>query len=132
VILLIMAGITLALRAWQLNSTPPWLWADEAAQGLNARDLLAGHLQAFFPRGMGQEPFYAYLTAPFVAAWNGQPFAVRIAGALLSALMIPALYVAGRALWRDRPTEEYGQAWLLRACGLPTSGPRAWDELAFR
>jgi len=102
-ILLLMTGFTLLLRAWRLNSILPWLWADEAAQGLNARDLLTGHLQAFFPRGMGQEPIYAYLTAPFVAAWDGQPFAVRIAGALLSALMVPALYVAARALWRDRP-----------------------------
>jgi 4-amino-4-deoxy-L-arabinose transferase-like glycosyltransferase len=107
-ILLLLAGFTLFLRAWRLNSIPPWLWADEAAQGLNARDLLTGHLQAFFPRGMGQEPFYAYLTTPFVAAWDGQPFAVRIVAALLSALMVLALYLAARALWRDRP---YAGVW---------------------
>jgi 4-amino-4-deoxy-L-arabinose transferase-like glycosyltransferase len=115
-ILLLMVGFTLLVRVWHLNSIPPWLWADEAAQGLNARDLLAGRLQAFFPRGMGQEPLYAYLTAPFVAAWDGQPFAVRIVGALLSVLMVPALYLAARALWRDRP---YAGVWAgVAAAGL--------------
>jgi 4-amino-4-deoxy-L-arabinose transferase-like glycosyltransferase len=131
-ILLLITGITLFLRAWRLNSIPPWLWADEAAQGLNARDLLIGHVQAFFPRGMGQEPFYAYLTAPFVAAWDGQPFAVRLTGALLSALMVPALYVAARALGRDRP---YAGVWAgVAAAGFWATNfwPQSMGRIGFQ
>ena len=131
-ILLLLAGFTLFLRAWRLNSIPPWLWADEAAQGLNARDLLTGHLQAFFPRGMGQEPFYAYLTTPFVAAWDGQPFAVRIVAALLSALMVLALYLAARALWRDRP---YAGVWAgVAAAGFWATNfwPQSMGRIGFQ
>ena len=68
------------------------------------RSLLNGQFRVFFPSAMGKEPLYIYLTTPFVAAWDGEPFAVRLAGALLGALMVPALYAAGRALWPARPT----------------------------
>ena len=103
-ILVALTGLALILRTWDLNSTPPWLWWDEATQGLDARSLLNGQFRVFFPSAMGKEPLYIYLTTPFVAAWDGQPFAVRLAGALLGALMAPALYAAGRALWPSRPT----------------------------
>jgi 4-amino-4-deoxy-L-arabinose transferase-like glycosyltransferase len=103
-ILLALTGLALILRTWDLNSTPPWLWWDEATQGLDARSVLGGQFRVFFPSAMGKEPLYIYLTTPFVAAWDGQPFAVRLAGALLGALMVPALYAAGRALWPKRPT----------------------------
>ncbi len=100
---LALTGLTLILRTWNLNSLPPWLWWDEATQGLDARTLLQGHFRVFFPSALGKEPLYIYLTTPFVAAWDGQPFAVRVAGALLGALMVPTLYCAGRALWPKRP-----------------------------
>ena len=103
-ILVALTGLALILRTWDLNSTPPWLWWDEATQGLDARSLLSGQFRVFFPSAMGKEPLYIYLTTPFVAAWDGEPFAVRLAGALLGALMVPALYAAGRALWPARPT----------------------------
>ena len=103
-ILMALTGLALILRTWDLNSTPPWLWWDEATQGLDARSLFGGQFRVFFPSAMGKEPLYIYLTTPFVAAWDGEPFAVRLAGALLGALMAPALYAAGRALWPKRPT----------------------------
>ena len=99
-----LVGATLLVRTWSLNSLPPGLWWDEASQGLDARDLLHGQFRVFFTRAEGKEPLYIYLTAPFVAVWNGQPFAVRLAGAVLGALMVLALYLAGRALWRKQPS----------------------------
>jgi 4-amino-4-deoxy-L-arabinose transferase-like glycosyltransferase len=131
-ILLLMTGFTLLLRAWRLNSIPPWLWADEAAQGLNARDLLISQVQAFFPRGMGQEPLFAYLSAPFVAAWDGQPFAVRLTGALLSALIVPVIYAAARALGRDRP---YAAVWAgVAAAGFWVANfwPQSMGRIGFQ
>jgi 4-amino-4-deoxy-L-arabinose transferase-like glycosyltransferase len=98
-----LIGFALLLRTWSLDKIPPWLWWDEASQGLDARDLLNGHFQVFFPRAQGKEPLYVYLTTPFVAASDGEAVAVRLAGALSGVLMVPALYAAGRALWRERP-----------------------------
>ena len=104
ILVAVLTGLTLLLRVWDLNAVPPWLWWDEATQGLDTRALLAGQFRVFFPSAMGKEPLYIYLTAPFVAAWDGEPAAVRIAGALTGVLMIPTLYYAARALWPRRPT----------------------------
>ena len=103
-LLVALAGVTLLLRTWSLNSLPPGLWWDEATQGTDAWTLLHGQFSVFFPSAEGKEPLYVYLTTPFVAAWNGQPFAVRLAGALLGVLMVPAIYITARSLWREHPT----------------------------
>lgn len=116
VVLCLLMGLTLLLRAWDLNRTPPGLWWDEATQGTDAWDLLHGQFRVFFRAAEGKEPLYIYLTTPFVAAWNGQPFAVRLAGAVLGALMIPILYIAARSLWRKDPP---AGVWVgLTAAGL--------------
>ncbi len=104
VLVLLLTALVLGLRVWHLNTIPPSLWWDEATQGLDAAELLSGHFRIFYPSALGKEPLYIYLTAPFVAAWPGSPFAVRLAGALLSALMVPALYATGRALFIRHPT----------------------------
>jgi hypothetical protein len=101
--LALLLSAALLLRLWSLNDAPPWLWWDEASQGLDARDLIEGHFRVFFARAEGKEPLYVYLTVPFVAAFDGEPFAARLAGALTGVAMVPGLYAAGRALWRDQP-----------------------------
>ncbi len=95
--------LALFLRVWQLNQVPPGLWWDEATQGLDAAELLHGVFRIFYTSALGKEPLYIYLTAPFAAAWFGAPFAVRLAGALLSVLMVPALFACGRALFFEHP-----------------------------
>lgn len=96
-----LMALTLALRTWEIADIPPWLWFDEAGNGLDARELLHGQFRLFFPRSLGKEPLYNYLITPFVATWDGTTFAVRFPAALLGTLMIPALYAAGRALWPE-------------------------------
>jgi 4-amino-4-deoxy-L-arabinose transferase-like glycosyltransferase len=127
-----LTGLTLLLRAWDLNAVPPWLWWDEATQGLDARALLAGQFRVFFPSAMGKEPLYIYLTVPFVAAWDGEPAAVRIAGALTGALMIPTLYYAARALWPRRPV--LGMWTGVAAAGLWTTNfwPQSINRIGFQ
>ncbi|MCS7221984.1 MAG: hypothetical protein RML36_05900 [Anaerolineae bacterium] len=96
-----LTALTLLLRTWELGRIPPWLWFDEAGNGLDARELLYGQFRLFFPRSLGKEPFYNYLITPFVAAWDGTVLAIRLPAALLGTLMVPTLYIAGRAFWRD-------------------------------
>ncbi len=131
-LLLLLVGVALLLRFWSLHTVPPWLWWDEASQGLDARDLLHGHFRVFFARAEGKEPLYVYLTTPFVAAFDGTPFAVRAAGALTGVAMLPALYAAGRALWRDQPT---AGAWAgLLAAGLWATNfwPQSINRIGFQ
>lgn len=131
-LLLGLVALTVLLRGWELHATPPWLWWDEAGQGLDARDLLHGQLRFFFPRSLGKEPLYIYLIVPFVALWDGTPAAVRLGGLLCGALIVPALYAAGRALWHDSPR---AGAWAGLAAGAlwaVTYWPQSINRIAFR
>jgi len=110
-----LMALTLLLRTWELDRVPPWLWFDEAGNGLDARELLQGQFRLFFPRSLGKEPLYNYLITPFVAAWDGTTLAVRLPAALLGVLMVPALYIAGRALWQDN-RRQGSVAGLTAAC----------------
>jgi hypothetical protein len=97
--LLIVVALALFLRVYRLVELPPWLWYDEAGNGLDGRDLLNGQFSAFFSRSLGKEPLFMYLLTPFVAAMDGQPLAVRLPAAVVSVLTSLALFAAGRALW---------------------------------
>lgn len=132
VFVLLLTAITLLLRVWHLNEVPPWLWWDEAGQGLDARDLLHGQFRVFSPRSLGKEPLYIYLTTPFVATWDGEPFAVRLAGAVLGALTVPALYAAGRALLWERPSAGTWTGLLAAALWATNYWPQSINRVGFR
>ncbi len=106
--LLVLALVTLTLltfllRIWQLNTIPPGLFGDEAQAGVDVQAWLRGESTQLFPHHLGGETLYGYLSIPFVALWDGTPLAIRIVSALMGALMIPALFLAALALWREQP-----------------------------
>jgi 4-amino-4-deoxy-L-arabinose transferase-like glycosyltransferase len=101
--LIALTVLTFLLRVWQLNTIPPGLFGDEAQAGIDVQAWLRGESTQLFPHHLGGETLYGYLSIPFVALWDGTPLAIRIVSALMGALMIPALYLAGRALWREQP-----------------------------
>src|SRR5258706_5761542 len=94
-ILLIMA-IGAALRFYQLGQVPYGLYQDEAYNGLDAVQVLAGWHPLYFPANNGREPFFIYLVTAGVAAFGRTSLAVPLPGALLGTLLIPAAYVLGR------------------------------------
>jgi len=61
-----LAGI---LRFWQLGDVPPGLYRDEAANGLDALDVIEGRRDGqspfYFSANNGREPLYIYLTTLF-------------------------------------------------------------------
>lgn len=101
--LVLLTALTLLLRLWHLNSIPPGLFGDEAQAGVDVQAWLWGESTQLFPHHLGGETLYGYLSIPFVALWDGTPLAIRIVSALMGALMIPALFLAGLALWREQP-----------------------------
>jgi hypothetical protein len=131
---LLLALIVLAfgLRLWDLNATPPGLWWDEAGQGLDAREVLEGNFRIFFPRSSGKEPLYVYLTVPFAALWDGQPIAVRLAGALMGALTVPALFLAGKALLPEDPRRGSWFGLIAAAFWTINYWPQSINRLGFR
>ncbi|MHB8618991.1 MAG: glycosyltransferase family 39 protein [Chloroflexota bacterium] len=55
------------LLFYRLRDIPPGLHADVAVTGLDAQDILRGHLQIFFPRNNGREALFIYYLAGLLA-----------------------------------------------------------------
>lgn len=91
-LLLLLTGLAATLRLYRLADAPPGLYLDEAGNGLDALDILAGRGGVFFARSLGKEPLLNYLIAPFVALLGREPLAVRLPAALVGAATVPAVF----------------------------------------
>ncbi len=82
---LLISAILIAatLRFWQLGQIPPGLYRDEALNGLDALNVLAGKHSVFFAANNGREPIYIYLTAISIAIFGRSAMAVRLAAAVV-------------------------------------------------
>ena len=100
--LLLVVAIAAALRFWDLGTTPPGLYHDEAFNGLDALGVLEGERPIFFEANNGREPLFIYLVALSVAALGRSPGAIRIVAALLGTLTIPAAYLMAKAMFNRR------------------------------
>lgn len=129
---ILLTLLTLVLRGVALNDIPPHLYYDEAGQGLDAREILTGEFRAFFPRSMGKEPLYIYLTVPFVAVGDTFPVAVRLSAALTGTLTVIALVLAGRALWPERPSIGWKVGLIAAALWASNYWPQSVNRLGFR
>lgn len=115
---LLITAIAAALRLVALDRLPPGLYRDEAFNGLDALDVLAGHWPVFFEANNGREPFFIYLCALSIRLWGRSPGALRLASAAVGVLTVPATYWLGRELF-DRRVAGYAAflaatlVWLL-------------------
>src|SRR5258706_2594838 len=98
-VLLAVVALGGALRFYQVGTTPPGLYQDEAYNGLDALDILAGSHPIYFPANNGREPLFIYLEAAGVAVFWPTPPALRFSAALVRTPLIaaplfpcPALY----------------------------------------
>ncbi len=91
-----------ALRLPALGQVPPGLYHDEAYYGLDAVDVLQGHLQVYFPANNGREPLFIYLAAGMIGLLGRSPFALRLTSAFVGLLTVAATAAAGRALFSRR------------------------------
>jgi 4-amino-4-deoxy-L-arabinose transferase-like glycosyltransferase len=82
--------VAAGLRFWQLGETPPGLYRDEAANGLDALAVLSGDRQGqspfYFEANNGREPAYVYLTSLSIALLGNTALAVRVMAAVVGTL----------------------------------------------
>ena len=90
------------LRLYNLNTHPPGLFGDEAADGLDALSIISGDRPLFLTENNGREPLHAYLVALSTNLLGRTPAAVRLPSALASTLTILALFLATRAITNTR------------------------------
>jgi 4-amino-4-deoxy-L-arabinose transferase-like glycosyltransferase len=132
----ILACLTLlaaVLRLWRLDEVPPGLFLDEAGNGLDALDILAGRPSLFFERSLGKEPLLNYLIVPFVAWLGREPLAVRLPAALVGILTVPATFFLARELWHEEGRDK--ATWIgLLAAGLLAASYWAvtFNRISFR
>lgn len=90
-------------RVWQLPSLPPGLHHDEAIEGLNALEVLAGNFRFWFPAGGGREPLFMYVAAGAIGVLGPTALALRLLAAFCATLLVAGSFTLGRRLF-DRPT----------------------------
>ncbi len=106
VIVLLIAIVAIAWRVYAIDCLPPGLFGDEAVEGLDALDVLAGNFQIWFHAHLGREPIYVYLVALSYALFGVSPLATRLPALLAGILTVPATYFLVREWARgllDRP-----------------------------
>jgi 4-amino-4-deoxy-L-arabinose transferase-like glycosyltransferase len=105
IILLVVVAAAAALRFWSLGDHPAGLYRDEAVNGLDALEVLAGERDGqsliYFEANNGREPAYIYLTTLTVALFGRTALALRLTAAIISTLTTLLVFALGRA-WFGR------------------------------
>jgi 4-amino-4-deoxy-L-arabinose transferase-like glycosyltransferase len=97
--------VAAGLRLWQLGDIPSGLYRDEAANGLDALDVIEGNREGedpfYFATNNGREPLYIYLTSLFVGAFGPSVESVRLGAALIGTITTVFLYLLAET-WFNR------------------------------
>lgn len=107
-LVILITALALCVRIYRLDEVPAGLYADEAANGVDTLDVLAGQHPIFFERNFGREPLFIYLQSLAVAALGVSPWALRLTAAIIGALTVPAVY------------------WMVREAFAMTDLPARW------
>ncbi|WP_423226309.1 ArnT family glycosyltransferase [Candidatus Amarolinea aalborgensis] len=89
-LLLLILALAAFLRFWHIGQFPPGLFGDEAVNGLDALDVLAGRGAIFFPANFGREGGHIWLVAASLRLFGVTPFAVRLPSILAGILAVAA------------------------------------------
>ncbi len=87
-------------RLWQIGSIPPGLFGDEATDGLDALDVLAGRGAIFFPANFGREGLHIWIVAGMFHLMGVNPLALRLPSVIAGILTVLATYWLGRDIVR--------------------------------
>lgn len=92
----------LALRVVDLDTIPPGLHFDQAANGLLSLQILGGQRPLFFPSYAGREALFMYVIAWLSALIGPGIVALRLASALCGAATVVTLALLGATLFGRR------------------------------
>ncbi len=90
--LALIIGAAIILRVYAIDRLPPGLFGDEAVEGLDALDILAGNWQIWFHAHLGREPLYVYLTAISYALFGVSSLATRLPALVIGIATVPVAY----------------------------------------
>ena len=99
---LLVLLVAIFLRLYSLDTLPGGLMFDEAWNGRDALDVIAGERPIFFTVNSGREALYIYLQAISVALLGQSSVALRVVSAILGILTVVAAYVMARRMFSAR------------------------------
>lgn len=102
VFLLIILLIAVFFRLWQLDSIPPGLHPDEAANGQDALLILEGYNSPFFEGGQGREALYHYLLAGSIGLFGIGIWQIHLVSALIGILTVIFTWLLAKKLFNRR------------------------------
>jgi len=115
---LLVFVIAAFFRLWQLRVMPPGLFGDEAADALDALDVLAGRGRVFFPANYGREGLHMWILAGSIKLLGLTPYAIRLPSALAGVITALSAYWLGYEMFivrlpRDADDRAFRNAWLM-------------------
>lgn len=107
--LLVILALGAFFRFYALSETPPGLYPDEAMNGNNALEALAGaknfdisifrNSKVFYPENNGREGLFINIQALSLAAFGNEPWALRLVSAIIGFLTIISLFLLAKELF---------------------------------
>jgi 4-amino-4-deoxy-L-arabinose transferase-like glycosyltransferase len=107
--ILLIAATAILLRVYALDRLPPGLFGDEAVEGLDALDVLAGNFAIWFHAHLGREPLFVYLVALSYRAFGITPLATRLPAIVAGLITLPATFLLARE-WGRNAFDATGQS----------------------
>ncbi|MDP3696976.1 MAG: glycosyltransferase family 39 protein [Candidatus Taylorbacteria bacterium] len=98
-----IVAIAVFFRFYQLDSIPPGLWPDEAANGVDALKALDERdFKIFYPANNGREGLFINIQAISVGLFGPEPWSLRVVSAVFGTLTVLGLYLLVRHMydWR--------------------------------
>ncbi len=102
IFLLVILLIAVFFRLWQLDSIPPGLHPDEAANGQDALLILEGYNSPFFEGGQGREALYHYLLAGSIGLFGIGIWQIHLVSALIGILTVIFTWFLAKKLFNRR------------------------------
>jgi hypothetical protein len=126
-------------RVWEFGAIPAGIHADEAANGVDAYDVLNYRMDRtatilpiqFISWGSGQSAFYAYTAMPFIKIWGLNKVTIRLPNLIAGILILPLIFLAGKKILNTKfglismflmaisPWNIMGSRWGLEAYFVP-------------
>jgi hypothetical protein len=93
----------LAMRAYDLDQTPPGLYQDEAMNGVDASKAIdSGDYRLWYPDGGGREGLFINLQSLSVRAFGHEPWALRLVAAIVDAGVVAGIFLLGYLMFPGR------------------------------
>ena len=84
-VIILVAGF---FRFYMIDELPGGIFPDEAANGLDANQIINGNPQPFYERGNGREALFFYMLVPAIQTFGRTPLAHHLTSAIFGFLTV--------------------------------------------